>query len=710
MVDTEGMQSRRARPGRDLAVDLIAGPQTRPRVAARALLFMAIYVLAAQVTLMSRSGDGQFGLIWPSGGVATLWLLTANRFTVRSDIAALTVGAVIGSLLSDSDPVLTVARVVANVSMALVFRVMVDWWTPLRRPDDSLRRLTRLPTLYKLAGAAALAALVQVSITESAAFLTGEPNWPEYVLRWGRNVVAIFTMTTTGLLLLGLVTGPSEPEDEADPSTRDGYVEESVVVELRLIEVVLLTLFTLFIFVPCFLLFPQLPLSFLLFLPSIWAGVRFSPPFAAVHALALGATAMWLTLQNVGMYAEIVSPVLRASVAQAFLGVVFATTVIMSMFRTQLETARLHSLARTRLLDSILTSVDDGIALVEESGRVLMLNRAVNSLLGLPEDFASLTELDAASFYTPDGTPVDLTRPYYVVRALAGEQVAPEDFVVRPPDGSAQRVLRITAQQMEVPERARPQVLFTVHNVTAERAQRAALASFAGQVAHDLKNPLTVVEGWSELLEGELRAAPELDSAEGLPMVLRIQSAAAHMRTLITELLTYTLARDHALSRERVDLAEVVTEVAKLHEEPAMSKGGTPIIEIDCHHTVWADRMLVGQVLDNLVGNSVKYVAPQVRPHVWIDSHLVPAPAGEEARGDLVEIRVSDNGLGVPEADRDQIFQSFYRVDRPGYSGTGLGLAICQRIVERHGGTITVTTGPGGVGSTFAFTLPAAGE
>ena len=100
-----------------------------------------------------------------------------------------------------------------------------------------------------------------------------------------------------------------------------------------------------------------------------------------------------------------------------------------------------------------------------------------------------------------------------------------------------------------------------------------------------------------------------------------------------------------------------------------------------------------------MIGNAVKYVAPGTTPRVRITSERV---------GDMLEVRVSDNGIGIPRAERGRIFDSFYRASSSGsYPGTGLGLAICARAVERHGGRISAREGPDGQGTTLIFTLPA---
>jgi signal transduction histidine kinase len=111
---------------------------------------------------------------------------------------------------------------------------------------------------------------------------------------------------------------------------------------------------------------------------------------------------------------------------------------------------------------------------------------------------------------------------------------------------------------------------------------------------------------------------------------------------------------------------------------------------------VHGDAAMLRQLVDNLLGNAVKYVAPGVRPHIIV--------SGQQT-GSFLLVTVDDNGIGVPPEQRRSIFENFQRA-ATGYSGIGIGLAICQRIVARHGGTITVEDNPHGKGSRFAVTLP----
>jgi signal transduction histidine kinase len=216
-------------------------------------------------------------------------------------------------------------------------------------------------------------------------------------------------------------------------------------------------------------------------------------------------------------------------------------------------------------------------------------------------------------------------------------------------------------------------------------------------VAHDLRNPLTVIEGWAGALTDAFESRGQVSAESGVGMTRRIESAAGRMREFIRELLDFTLARDQSLRPADVAVGDVAEEVVALLEARSWP-GGRPDLRVDAPGTAYADRGLVRIVVDNLVTNACKYVAPGTRPRVVISTC--------ELDGDWLEVAVADNGIGVPADERSLVFESFHRVPQEGYAGTGLGLAICRRIVERHGGAIRVEDEPTTGGSRFLFTLP----
>jgi signal transduction histidine kinase len=167
------------------------------------------------------------------------------------------------------------------------------------------------------------------------------------------------------------------------------------------------------------------------------------------------------------------------------------------------------------------------------------------------------------------------------------------------------------------------------------------------------------------------------------------------MQTLIDDLLDYATAENRALNSTTVDLKSVADDIAA--ERLSGARQSDALIVVDPLPAVPGDATLLRQVLDNLIGNAIKYTAEGRQPYVRISCH----PAD-----DAVRIDVADRGIGIPEDQRDSVFTAFARAGgSEGYPGTGLGLAIVHRIIERHGGEVGVSDNPGG-GTRIWFTLP----
>ena len=243
------------------------------------------------------------------------------------------------------------------------------------------------------------------------------------------------------------------------------------------------------------------------------------------------------------------------------------------------------------------------------------------------------------------------------------------------------------------------------HDITELRRYEQDLAIFAGVVAHDLKAPLAVIRGHCELAGDLLDDVPPLTGttqagADGARKALgRIAAAVDRMSALIDTLLAYTTARDAPLRLETVPLGPLVADVVQErtgHLRPEVDP--LPDIYVGPLPSVTADPAMLRHVIDNLVGNALKYVPPGRQPR--IDVTAVPAADG------WVRLDVADRGIGIPDDEKPRIFESFHRAHSDaGYVGTGLGLAICRRIVERHGGAIAVADNPGG-GTRFELSLP----
>jgi PAS domain S-box-containing protein len=221
------------------------------------------------------------------------------------------------------------------------------------------------------------------------------------------------------------------------------------------------------------------------------------------------------------------------------------------------------------------------------------------------------------------------------------------------------------------------------------------LDRFASVAAHDLREPLRTVAGFSDLLVA--RYEDRLDErAQGY--LRHITAANERMERLVDGLLAYARSGDSAQPGHRVVVRRCVEVVlADLHRAIADRDAELRVAVPDGAAVVATEQDLAA-VLRNLVSNAVKFADAQ-QPRVRI---------GAERRRDAWRIEIADNGIGIDAADRPRIFDAFHRLHSPAeYPGTGLGLAIAQRVVERHGGSIGVDAADG-QGSVFWFMLTAA--
>ena len=206
-----------------------------------------------------------------------------------------------------------------------------------------------------------------------------------------------------------------------------------------------------------------------------------------------------------------------------------------------------------------------------------------------------------------------------LVRALAGQVVDAEEYHHVDGEGVA-RWLEVSAFPIQHTVDAAPRAMIVIRDTTEATTHRESLVSFAGTVAHDLSNPLSVIDGWAEALEEDFAASDSTEAAEAAPMVQHIRSSVAQARAFIADLLARTVARDQALECERISLSTLVKHIAVSRDRP---RNGGEIVAGDLVD-VWADQVLLRQVLDNLIGNAMKYVAPGTAPRVVIE--------GERAR------------------------------------------------------------------------------
>jgi signal transduction histidine kinase len=634
-------------------------------------VMLAFLVVASLLGLVARTTvipGAEFAAVWPSAGVTVLWLLVRRAGAVSVDTAVMFAAILTFALATGIAAGIAVTLATVNTLQTVVVVVLLRRFVPElwgcggHRAIDSPRILGSYLGCI-LAGVAGSALIVLGVWTAMA-----DPDTPMDVLLFAaRNLCGILLVTTAGLLLFQHLAHPGDR-----PRLWAGSLTEFVAACLTSVAV----------YVVVFVAGAH-ALLFLVLGVLVWCGVRFGTLMNALHMLVLGYLAVWATLQGSGPFAsgDPMSDVLLAQlfvVMTASMGLALSTGLDeRTLLNRELQQTSDEMTYQAQLLHAVVNSMAEGLAVVDDAGRWLLRNPAATRVGGLAGDLRSL--LAAAP---GDQDPLAL--------ALAGETVRDRELEVPGPAGAG-RILAISTAPLprdSVSGRARALLIF--RDATVEHARRVDLTAFAAVVAHDLRNPLAGVENWTEMLAAELGDLGDSHVDRDLlrRYIDRVGAGTRRMKHLIDDLLDRA-THESALQVRRVDVRALATEVA--HD-----RGADDHVHVGPIPEVHADPALVRQVLENLLGNALKFVAPDDEPSIQV--------TGRRTDSGTVAISVADRGVGLPAGSHVDIFEPHRRA-HPSYDGRGLGLAICRRIVERHGGAITARDNQGR-GAVFEFTLP----
>jgi signal transduction histidine kinase len=229
----------------------------------------------------------------------------------------------------------------------------------------------------------------------------------------------------------------------------------------------------------------------------------------------------------------------------------------------------------------------------------------------------------------------------------------------------------------------------------AEASLRAAnreLEAFTYTVSHDLKNPLNTIQAMTDILKDFY--SPALDE-DGKRCIAEIVNSRKKMTDMIDDLLRLSRISRQELDRERVDLSAMARrgfeQLRRLYPERTIEA------RIEEGMSVFADPGLLSLVLENLIGNALKYTAPREKALIEVGTTTLEGERG---------IFVRDNGVGFDMRRIDRLFQPFQRLhDQRRFSGAGVGMSIVKRVIDRHGGRIRAESEVDR-GTTFTFTLP----
>jgi PAS domain S-box-containing protein len=353
----------------------------------------------------------------------------------------------------------------------------------------------------------------------------------------------------------------------------------------------------------------------------------------------------------------------------------------------------------------LLEAAPDAMVVVNQAGHIVLLNLQAEKQFGYPRDellgqlVGNIIPAGFAERLVADALRSDedaVAQQIGMGIELIGQRKDGSSFpleLMLSPLGSAEGVL-VTAAIRDISARKKAE-LELLQKVEQLNRSNEELAQFAYLASHDLQEPLRMVASYTQLLSRRYKGKLDADADEFIAFAV---DGATRMQGLIQDLLAFSRAGSTELGLREISSSDALG--LALRNLDGAIRDGSASVTHDALPMVMADETQLVQLFQNLVGNAIKYQGSSV-PRVHIT-------ATEVAVGQC-QFSVRDNGLGIDPQYFERIFGMFQRLhNRDAFSGTGIGLAICKKIVERHGGRISVESEPGR-GSTFLFTLPATG-
>lgn len=334
---------------------------------------------------------------------------------------------------------------------------------------------------------------------------------------------------------------------------------------------------------------------------------------------------------------------------------------------------------------ALIDTISDGVILVDDRGSLIYSNNTALKLLGIPKISPEVSvprSVKNEAFFKGLTDMMALKEKY-----LKSEIDAP----VETETSTVLKSFRIISNQFLLATLKRPGRVLIIRDITGEKEIEKAKEDFFHMITHDMRAPLSTLQGYTELLMKKIPSSPSTDK-----YLTSMLYSSRRLRGMIDDILNTTkLERGNmALSLDQVDAGAIVTRVRENHEPVAGPKNiklsvalpPSPII-------VTADPGLLERVITNLMGNSLKFTpgGGSITLSTWEDK-------------EKVFFAVEDTGPGIPENKRKEIFEKYSQMEEHKSMGFGLGLAMCKMTVELHKGDIWVESEVG-KGSKFIFTI-----
>jgi len=357
--------------------------------------------------------------------------------------------------------------------------------------------------------------------------------------------------------------------------------------------------------------------------------------------------------------------------------------------------------------DFILSAIQDGVVMVGKDNTIHLLNPAASDIIGWPpKDAMGLDFHSVLALVDQKGEPLPPDSHPFSQALASGQTIRDNNSSLVTRDGKRLPVSLMVSPVSTSTEHGTESVVGVFRDISKEKAEEAARSDFVSTASHEMRTPLTAIEGYISLALNTKTAKIDDNARKYLE---KANMSTAHLSELFRDLLTSSKAEDGRISSypSAVEIGEMLEQVVETERFSAQDKN------LDLKYVVSSDNDSAGKVIrplyyayvdpnrirevfQNIINNAIKYT---------MSGSVTVRLTGDQT---VAQIQVQDTGGGIPAEDISHLFQKFYRVDNSTtrtVGGTGLGLFICRKIVELYNGRIWVESELG-KGSTFYINLP----
>ncbi len=360
--------------------------------------------------------------------------------------------------------------------------------------------------------------------------------------------------------------------------------------------------------------------------------------------------------------------------------------------RTLAQMALIEALSEMRedkeKISGILRSVDDGLLVIDSDNRIVLMNAPAEDILAVPQNEATGKDLTKVTQHS------DLGEAFG--KLMDNNMTSSHDFEFSHKVAGQKYIYHARTSHLRDEDGSIRGTVILMQDVTEERKLEQMKAEFLAMAAHELSTPLATIIGYADLLAGE--NAPELTPEIQRESLAFIHDKANALSRIVDDLLDVSRAESGqqlSINRVAFDLCQTLGLMVKSYNE--MQTGHTITLETCAlENKVYADPIRIGQVLDNILSNAVKYTP--TGGQILINCML---------KDDFYQVEITDNGIGMTTEQLEHVFDKFYRADASDTAkpGIGLGMSITRHIIEGHEGTISIHSEPS-LGTQVIFNLP----